>query len=172
MTEKLNPTDDKQRIFLSLGSNLGDRESNLEKALSSLSPHVNVVNQSSIYETEPWGFLDQPNFLNQVLEGETNLSPLELIDYVKGIEKEIGRKPGRRFGPRLVDIDILFYGDQIISEDGLSIPHKRMTERAFVLIPLYEIAPDLVFPGSSQMIKDLVSGLDPAGVVLYGVDND
>ena len=171
MTEKLNPTDDKQRIFLSLGSNLGDRESNLEKALSSLSPHVNVVNQSSIYETEPWGFLDQPNFLNQVLEGETNLSPLELIDYVKGIEKEIGRKPGRRFGPRLVDIDILFYGDQIISKDGLSIPHKRMTERAFVLIPLNEIAPDLLIPGSSQTIKDLVSGLDPAGVVLYGENN-
>jgi 2-amino-4-hydroxy-6-hydroxymethyldihydropteridine diphosphokinase len=171
MAEKPTSTECKYRIYLSLGSNLGNRTSNLEKALHSLSPLVDVVNQSSIYETEPWGVLDQPNFLNQVLEGETNLSPSELLEHVKGIEREMGRKPSRRFGPRLVDIDILFYGDQIISEDGLTIPHKRMSERAFVLIPLKEIAPDLLYPGSPQTINDLASGVDPTGVVLYKEDN-
>jgi 2-amino-4-hydroxy-6-hydroxymethyldihydropteridine diphosphokinase len=161
----------KQRIFLSLGSNLGDRKANLIKALLLLSPQVDVINQSSIYETEPWGFLDQPSFLNQVLEGETDLSPLDLLNHVKDIEKELGRKPGRRFGPRLVDIDILFYGDQIITEDGLTIPHERMKERAFVLIPLEEISPEHIFPGSDQTITDLVKGLDPSGVVLYQEEN-
>jgi 2-amino-4-hydroxy-6-hydroxymethyldihydropteridine diphosphokinase len=161
----------KQRVFLSLGSNLGDRRTNLERALHLLPPQVEVVNLSSIYETEPWGFLDQPTFLNQVLEGETNLSPSELLDHVKGIESEMGRKPGRRFGPRLVDIDILLYGDQLISEDGLTIPHQRMRYRAFVMIPLNEIAPELHYPGSSQSINELLNEIDPAGVVQYQEDN-
>jgi 2-amino-4-hydroxy-6-hydroxymethyldihydropteridine diphosphokinase len=166
------PPEQKQRIFLSLGSNLGDRKSNLERALQGLTPEVEVVNQSPIYQTEPWGLLDQPLFLNQVLEGETTLSPLDLLNHLKGIEKEIGRKPGRRFGPRLVDIDILLYGDQIISEDGLTIPHKRMKERAFVLIPLADIAPDIPFPGTSQTIKDLANTIEPTGMDLYLEDDD
>ena len=161
----------KHRIFLSLGSNLGDRKSNLEKAIQALPPQVEVINQSSLYETEPWGFLDQPNFLNQVLEAETLLSPLELLDHIKGIEKEVGRKPGRRFGPRLIDIDILLYGDQSISEDGLTIPHKRMMERAFVLIPLDEITPNLSIPGSSLTIHELAGRIDPIGVILYQEEN-
>jgi 2-amino-4-hydroxy-6-hydroxymethyldihydropteridine diphosphokinase len=171
MNEKYKPTEKKHKIFLSLGSNLGDKKANMERALHLLPPQVEVTSLSSTYETEPWGFLDQPTFLNQVLEGETNLSPLELLKHVKDIEKKIGRKPGRRFGPRLVDIDILLYGGQRINEVGLTIPHKRMKERAFVLIPLNEIAPKLIIPGLSLTINELVSEIDPTGVKLFQEDH-
>ena len=156
-----------ERIYLSLGTNLGNREQNLEAVLQELPPEVTILESSPVYQTEPWGYLDQPDFLNQVLAVETTLSPDELLDYVKGIEKKIGRKPSVRFGPRIVDIDILFYGDRIISEENLVIPHPRIKDRAFVLIPLAELDPDLIHPGTNSSISDLLEDVDLTGVDIY-----
>lgn len=154
-------------IYLSLGSNLGDRKSNLEAVQSALPPEVVVLKASSIYETKPWGYLDQPKFLNQILLAETQLSARDLLTCLKGLESNLGREPNFRYGPRLVDIDIIFYGDQIIKEPGLEIPHPRFMERAFVLIPLVEISFDLPVPGTDQIVSDLLVGLDVSGVHPY-----
>jgi 2-amino-4-hydroxy-6-hydroxymethyldihydropteridine diphosphokinase len=154
-------------VYLSLGSNLADRKSNLEAVRSALPPEVVIRESSSLYETKPWGYFYQPNFLNQILLAETQLSARELLAYLKGLEDKIGREPSFRFGPRLVDIDIIFYGDQIIQESDLEIPHPRFKERAFVLVPLVEISPDLIAPGTDQTILDLLEGLDTSGVQLF-----
>ena len=154
-------------VYLSLGSNLADRQSNLAAVQTALPPEVVVRKSSSLYETEPWGFIDQPDFLNQILLVETRLSARDLLSYIKGLEIEIGREPSFRFGPRLVDIDIIFYGDQIIQEPDLEIPHPRFIERAFVLVPLAEISPDLVVPGTDRTILDLLDELDTSGVHPY-----
>ena len=156
-----------ERIYLSLGTNLGNREMNLEGVKSDLPPLVEILDCSPVYQTKPWGYLDQPDFLNQVLAVETSLSPRELLEYIKGIEKKIGREPSFRFGPRIVDIDILFYGDRIIQEEELIIPHPRIKDRAFVLIPLANIDPDLNYPGTESSISDLLLNVDQAGVDLY-----
>ncbi len=158
----------KEIVYLSLGSNLGDREANLEAVFRELPPLVNVIASSSIYQTEPWGFQDQPDFLNQVILTETALSPWELLIYLKKIEKNIGRKSSFLFGPRLVDIDILFYRDQVIHEEELIIPHEKIFERAFVLVPLAEIAPELMHPENGMTISDLLNTVDTSGVSLYG----
>jgi len=156
--------DQNELIYLSLGSNLGDRQKNLEAAERLLQPLVHVEQKSQIYETEPWGFQDQPKFLNQVLAVVTPLSPLELLAYLKDIEQAIGRKPSFRFGPREVDIDILIYGNQIIDQESLVIPHARMSERSFVLVPLAEIAPDLFLPGSEISVTKLIESIDTSDV--------
>jgi len=160
-------SDLKEIIYLSLGSNLGDRGANLESVFEQLPPAIEVIVRSSIYQTEPWGFKDQPDFLNMVVQGETELPPRELLAYLKKIEKKIGRKPDFLYGPRLVDIDILFYGEKVVDEIHLTIPHKKIPERAFVLVPLAEIAPDLKFPNSEQTISDLASSIDTSGVALF-----
>ncbi|NQS91691.1 MAG: 2-amino-4-hydroxy-6-hydroxymethyldihydropteridine diphosphokinase, partial [Chloroflexi bacterium] len=144
--------------------NLGDRAANLKAVIEALAPEVDILDQSAVYETEPWGFLDQPNFLNQVLKAETRLNPQELLKYIKGIEIRIGREPSFRFGPRLVDIDILLYGRVRIKEDHLVIPHASLRERAFVLVPLLEISPEIVYPGTTQPLSDLLQNLEPAQV--------
>jgi 2-amino-4-hydroxy-6-hydroxymethyldihydropteridine diphosphokinase len=164
---KSMPAEGQTPIFLSLGSNLGDRKHNLESILRILPPDVEVLQASSIYQTEPWGFSDQPEFLNQVVMAETRLDPHGLLVYLKGIENTIGRKPTFRFGPRLADIDIIFYGDQIVDTEELQIPHPRFQERAFVLVPLAEIAPDLQIPGSDHTVAELLVGLDKEGVVPF-----
>ncbi len=150
----------KELIYLSLGSNLGNRNANLKAAIEALPPEVKILDQSAVYETEPWGYSDQPDFLNQVLKAETRLSPQQLLTHIKEIEVQIGREPGFRYGPRLVDIDILFYGTKILKEDNLEIPHASLKERAFVLVPLVELAPDIVYPGSNQPISDFIMDLD------------
>ena len=114
-----------------------------------------------------WGVTDQPDFLNQILLVETHLSAEDLLAYLKDLENRIGREPSFRFGPRLVDIDIIFYSDQIISEPGLEIPHPRFQDRAFVLVPLAEISPNLKIPGTDQTISDLLANLDTSGVKPY-----
>lgn len=148
------------RVYLGLGSNLGDREANLRAALEALRPAVNVERVSSIYETEPVGYLEQPLFLNMVCCGTTALDPFELLRAIKKIEAGLGRVPSFRNGPRLIDIDILLYDDRVIATSDLVIPHPRMMERAFVLVPLLEIAPELVHPVTGSRIGDLAPALD------------
>ncbi len=150
--------------YIGLGVNLGDRAANLANARSALSPAVRILRSSSIYETEPWGFRDQPAFLNQALEAETGLAPLDLLAYLKQIEAALGRQPTFRYGPRLIDMDILLYGDLIVSLPGLEIPHPRLAERAFVLAPLAELAPDLRPPQSGKTIAEMLREVDTAGV--------
>ncbi len=151
-------------IYLGLGTNLGDRLANLQHAREALPPEVRVLRASSIYETEPWGYRDQPAFLNQVLEGTTQLSPSALLQYLRAIEIKMGRQSTFRYGPRLVDLDILFYGDQVVDLPGLAIPHPHLAERAFVLVPLAEIAPELRHPASQQTIKEMLAAIETAGV--------
>jgi len=151
-------------IFLALGTNLGDREANLSNARESLPPEVVVVQASSIYVTPPWGYEDQPDFLNQVLETRSTLEPLPLLAYLKCIEEQMGRLKTFRNGPRLIDLDILFYGQRVVDETGLQIPHPRLQERAFVLVPLSEIAPDFVHPVLDVKVKTLLSLVDTQGV--------
>jgi len=143
--------------YLCLGSNLGEREKNLSRALTLLSLKVNLQEVSSIYETEPVGYKEQPLFLNLVCRITTNLSPEELLHLVKDIETRMGRVPSLTNAPRIIDIDILFYDDKIIETQNLTIPHSRLHDRAFVLIPLVEIAPDLVHPKLGKSIIQLAS---------------
>lgn len=131
-------------IYLSLGSNLGDRHTNLLAAIAALRQHMIINTLSPIYETEPAYLDDQPRFLNAVAYGHTMLSPHELLNTLKTIERELGRTTGPRFGPRTIDLDILLYGDLVLDTEELTIPHPRMLERPFVLIPLAQIAPDMM----------------------------
>lgn len=145
------------RIFLSLGTNLGDKEGNLELALQLLSENIKILKKSSYYETEPVGYKDQPWFLNMVVEGETELSPEATLLFTKAIEMEMKRVKTIINGPRTIDVDILLFGNEKIETENLKIPHPRMLLRAFVLIPLFEIAPDLVIGGRN--IKDVIDNL-------------
>jgi 2-amino-4-hydroxy-6-hydroxymethyldihydropteridine diphosphokinase len=155
------------QIYLSLGSNLGDRLSNLQKAISLFPPQVSTIQQSSVYETEPWGYTDQPAFLNQIIQAETDLEPSDLLTFLKSIESSIGRLETFRFGPRLIDLDILFYDDLVIETPQLTIPHPHIPERAFILVPLAEIAPDLRHPVQNKTILQLKTGVDTSSVELF-----
>jgi 2-amino-4-hydroxy-6-hydroxymethyldihydropteridine diphosphokinase len=147
-------------VYLALGSNLGDREKNLRDALERISKFAHVTHVSSIYETEPWGVKDQPWFLNLVCEATTKLSPVDLLRHAKKIEIEMGRTEAVRFGPRPIDIDILLYDRVIRLDPALTIPHPRLHERAFVLVPLAEIAPTLVHPRLRVTIRKLLAQLE------------
>lgn len=146
-------------VYLGLGSNLGNRQDNLDRALGFLSQRLRVKKVSSIYDTEPVGNTNQPRFLNQVCWVSTGLEPMALLTLVKGIESKLGRLPHTSNGPRPIDIDILFYDDQVIEAPGLVLPHPRLMERAFVLIPMAEIAADLVHPVNGKTIEELTSEL-------------
>ena len=155
-------------VYLGLGSNLGDRLENFRAGLEVLSRHIQVTRVSSIYETEPWGHRDQPLFLNGVCAGLTTLSPVDLLSALKEAEGELGREPSFPGGPRIFDADLLLYGDIVVKEPGLEVPHPRMRERAFVLTPLAEIVPHLVHPLERVTVGELlerVSGRE--GVVLW-----
>lgn len=153
-----------ERIYIALGTNIGDREGNLKTAKDALFPEVTVMRESSIYVTPPWGYADQPDFLNQVIEVSTLLEPLPLLRFLKDIENRMGRKKLIRNGPRLIDLDILFYGDRVVDIDDLQIPHPRMEGRAFVLVPLHEIAPDLIHPVLEISVSSMLTGIDTSGV--------
>jgi 2-amino-4-hydroxy-6-hydroxymethyldihydropteridine diphosphokinase len=157
----------KHLVYLGLGSNLGDRVMNLRQALEQLEPFAHVLRTSRIYETPPWGYLDQPAFLNQVVEIETDLSPQELLGYIKGIEENMGRVKSVLNGPRLIDLDLLFYDDLVIDLPGLAIPHPRMEGRGFVLVPLSELAPDFIHPLFKETILEMSARVDRAGIRIY-----
>jgi 2-amino-4-hydroxy-6-hydroxymethyldihydropteridine diphosphokinase len=153
--------------FIALGSNLGDRAGNLAAARAALAANISITAASSLYETEPWGLLAQGRYLNQVLHGETKLPPRALLAKLHEIEHTLGRDRTReqRYGPRTIDLDILLYDELSVDEPGLTIPHPRMLERAFVLVPLVEIAPELVVGG--MQIVDAVAKMDRAGIAFY-----
>ncbi len=150
------------QVHLSLGSNIGDREQNLHRAVDLLSdsPAVKVVAQSRRYETEPVGDIPQGPFLNMAISVDTNLSPRMLLDLAKSIEQAMGRREEVRWGPRIIDIDIILWGSAVINEPELTIPHPEFRKRAFVLVPLADIAPDEIDPVSNLSIKALLASLD------------
>ena len=154
--------------YLALGTNLGERLENLRAALLAFEPDIHVLAESRVYETEPWGYADQPAFLNMAVRAETELTPRELLDRLKELEASLGRVPNFRNGPRLIDLDILFYNDLQLDAPGLVIPHPRLQERAFVLVPLVDVAPALVHPLLGRSMAELVEALDTRGVNLYG----
>jgi dihydropyrimidinase len=158
-------------VYIALGSNQGNRVGNLKKAVAYLPPSVVPLRISSIYETPPWGYEDQPPFLNQVLEARTALIPEELLVYLKVVEQRIGRRPSFRYGPRLIDLDILFYDDQIVETPGLTIPHPNLHERAFVLVPLGELAPDFHHPVIKKTIHELLAEVDTQGISAFSPGN-
>jgi 2-amino-4-hydroxy-6-hydroxymethyldihydropteridine diphosphokinase len=145
------------RVFLSLGSNMGERQKYLSDAAGNLKgvPDTRVVWTSSVYETDPYGKQDQPQFLNAVVEIETALEPEKLLDVCKGIEQTLGRTSTEKWGPREIDIDILIYDGVVFGNSSLKVPHPELEKRKFVLVPLKEIAPDLIHPENGMTITEL-----------------
>jgi 2-amino-4-hydroxy-6-hydroxymethyldihydropteridine diphosphokinase len=151
------------RAYVGLGANLGDRRRALRRALElfAADPDVEVVAVSAFRETEPVGLVDQPRFLNAAAALETPLAPRELLDRLLGVERELGRARGERWGPRTIDLDLLVHGDEVVDEPGLTVPHPRLHERRFALEPLAELAPDLVVPGHGpvrRLLEELLAG--------------
>ncbi len=144
-------------VHIGIGSNLGERADNCQKAIELLRGKAIIIRKiSSLYETEPWGIEEQPKFINLAIEVETTLSPHALLSILKDIENKIGRVKTLKWGPRTIDLDILFYGDEIINLDDIQIPHKLLHQRDFVLLPLIEIAPDKIHPVLKKTIKQLM----------------
>ena len=178
--------------YLGLGTNLGDRLKNLERAARLLFPspegrcpetsaepgvsmslkgggYLQPLRSSSIYETAPWGYTNQPDFLNCVLEVETGLPLDQLLDITQAVEREMGREWSRQYGPRVIDVDILFYGSQAIDQTDLQIPHPRLHQRAFVLVPLAELVPELTHPVFGLTMLEMKAKVDgKSGVKLWG----
>lgn len=158
------------KIFLSLGTNIGNKLANLSTAITEIEKNIGQINQQSgIYETEAWGFESDSNFLNQVIILETNLEPTQLIDACLRIERKMGRERNRtgNYESRIIDIDILFYGDSIVNDDNLSIPHPLLQKRRFILEPLHEIAPDYIHPVLGKSISDLLDECTDTGLVRF-----
>ena len=155
---------DKHIVYLSLGSNLDNRLDNLKGAVAALPPQMEVKAKSHIYETLPWGYQDQPNFLNQVLKVQTYLEPEPLLKHLKRLETALGRKASFPNGPRLIDIDILFYDDLVLNTPTLIIPHPRLHERGFVLLPMMDIAPDLIHPVTKKSVREMVAFCNLDGI--------
>lgn len=151
---------------IALGSNLGDRAANLNTAVAHLNERGQVTAISPVYETPPWGVAEQPAYYNQVVQVQTELAPHALLRALKETEAELGRDPGgQRFGPRLIDFDIVLYDDVTLASYSLTIPHPRLIERAFVLVPLADIAPNLVHPRLGATIRELLARVDSSCVV-------
>ncbi len=150
------------KVFIGIGSNVGDRLQNIKKAIELINENqeCKVVKTSSIYESKAFGVKDQNDFLNSVICIDTNLDPVYLLEFLKNIESKIGRTKTEKWGPREIDLDILLFGDLIFSENDLSIPHKGIQERDFVMIPLTEMEPEIVHPVLKAKVKDLIQKAD------------
>lgn len=152
-------------VYLGLGANVGDRLANLRTALQRLQTLAHLEKASSLYETQPQGVSDQPLFLNAVCRVTTGLEPQALLRFLKNLEWEIGRRPGgQTWGPRPIDLDILLYDDRVVNAPDLSVPHPRLAERAFVLVPLCELAPELRHPLLGKTMKELLASVGKKGV--------
>jgi 2-amino-4-hydroxy-6-hydroxymethyldihydropteridine diphosphokinase len=156
-----------RRVFLGLGTNLGDKEKNLEQALDKIAEVIGIiVFRSSVYETEPWGFQSSDQFLNMVIAVDTNLKPSGLLGRLLMIESLLGRlRDGKQYSSRIIDIDILLYGRQKVDTISLKIPHPRMQERKFVLIPLCEIAPRIIHPVFGKTMTELLNECKDEGSI-------
>ena len=159
---------DEHTVYLALGSNVGNRAANLKAAIAALPPQMEVKVKSRVYETPPWGYTNQEKFLNQVVKAWTYLEPEPLLKHLKRLEVALGRVPTFQYGPRLIDIDILLYDDLAFDSADLKIPHPQMHERGFVLLPLMDIAPDLVHPVKKQTIRQLIAFCDVSGIAPVG----
>lgn len=150
-----------KKVYLGIGSNLGDRLSNIKKACILLAENKNIkiIQQSSIYETVPVGYKDQPDFLNGVIEIQTSLPPRRLLKVLKNIEKKLGRTKSIKWGPRTIDLDILLYEDKVVKNGTLIIPHPEMYKREFILVPLAEIASEIIHPLKKKTILELYKKL-------------
>ncbi len=154
-------------VYLALGSNMGNRLSNLKAAVLNLTPQMTVKQKSSVYETPPWGFTEQDAFLNQVVKVTTYLEPEPLLRHLKRMETALGRVPNFQNGPRVIDIDILFFDNMIINTPPLVVPHPRLHERAFVLVPLAEIEPDFIHPILQRPINKILEDVDRSEIKLF-----
>ncbi len=154
-------------VYLALGSNMGNRLANLKNAISNLPPQMDVKKRSPVYETPPWGYADQPPFLNQCVMAETYLEPESLLGHLKRLESALGREKSFENGPRLIDIDILFYDELILNTPPLVIPHPRLHTRGFVLVPLNDIAPDLVHPVLGKPVSELLLDAERVNIHEY-----
>jgi 2-amino-4-hydroxy-6-hydroxymethyldihydropteridine diphosphokinase len=158
-------------VYLGLGTNIGDRRANLRAALAALREEIDVLALSSIYESEPVGYADQPPFWNMVARAATPLAPAELLARLIGIEQRMGRQRSFRNAPRIIDLDILLYGDVVQADPGLQLPHPRMSERAFVLRPLTELAPSLRDPQTGELYRDVLErGTFERAIVVGALD--
>jgi 2-amino-4-hydroxy-6-hydroxymethyldihydropteridine diphosphokinase len=146
-------------VWLGLGTNLGDREENLRRALDHLAPLCGPLAVSAVYETPPWGVTDQPAFLNLVARGRTALPPCALLRRLKEFDVAVGRTPSRRWGPRVIDVDILAYDALVLDTEALTVPHARLHERAFVLVPLAELDPGWMHPRLRRTARELLAAL-------------
>lgn len=155
-------------VYLALGSNVGDSKQNIQRAIELLGEHISSVQHAPIYVSTPLGGVEQANFLNTAISGETELSARELFFLVKKIEKDLGRIERVRNGPREIDIDIIFYGNETIDEPDLSIPHVGLAERDFVLRPLCDLDPELIDPRSGKKVSTLLGEVPDANWTLSG----
>lgn len=152
-------------IYLGLGSNLGDRKAALRAAIAALQARrVQVLQQSAMYETPPWGKINQPSFMNMAIAAAFDGDAWDLLRIAMEVETELGRERIVRWGPRIIDLDILMFGNRTIASQRLTIPHPFLSERAFVLVPLADIAADVIVPGEGLTVNELLEALDPEDV--------
>lgn len=152
-------------VYLALGTNLGDRQENLRQAVAALPPQMEVKAKSHVYETPPWGYENQPKFYNQVIKADTYLQPEPLLKHLKRLEVALGRKTSFLNGPRLIDIDLLFYDHLVLDTPILTLPHPRLHERGFVLLPLMDIAPEFNHPVLKKSVREMTAACSLDGII-------